>query len=401
MRSYYLIRELAKYHDIDLMAFNQKVLLNTYYDDPDLGLREARSHLGQFLNEQHYYPIPSDLSRFSRYRLIAGSLLSRYPYTINWLNSKDFQQDLDELLDQKSYDIIHFDTISLALYLSDRIRVPCVLDHHNVESHMMLRRSEKERNILKKLYFYQEGIRLHGYEKYFLKKFHHHIVCSNVDRDRLLDLDDKLQATVIPNGVELPDHPPIRKSGNKPSLLFVGGLNWYPNRDAIHYFLKELWPAIKAKAPNIEINIVGKSPSDFMLNFASRDASVKLHGFVDDIKPFYRSATAYVCPIRDGGGTKLKVIDALANKVPIVSTTIACEGIEVENGIHVLFANSPESFASQVEKIISDSEISRTLAENGYELVQSKYDFIEIGKKLSSLYSSIASDFLAGKGDCK
>lgn len=389
MRSYYLLRELAKYHQVDLMAFIQKALLTAYYDNPEIGLRDARNHLGQFLNEQHYYRIPSEISRFGRYRLIVGSLLSPDPYTINWMKSLVFQRDIIEQLNRKSYDIIHFDTISFASYLSEEIKIPCVLDHHNVESHMMLRRSEKEQNILKKIYFYQEGIRLRSYEKKVLKNFHHHILCSDIDKKRLLDLDDRLQATVIPNGVELPDSPPIRKPSVKPSLLFVGGLNWYPNRDAIHFFLKEVWPIIKVRIPNIEINIVGKSPSDYMINLASRDASIKLHGFVDDIRPFYQSATAYVCPIRDGGGTKLKVIDALANKVPLVSTTIACEGIEVEDGIHVLFADSPEVFAWQVEKILLDPKKPLSLTENGYELVRSRYDFIEIGKKLANLYNSI------------
>jgi glycosyltransferase involved in cell wall biosynthesis len=255
---------------------------------------------------------------------------------------------------------------------------------------MMLRRSRNEKNILKKIYFYQEGLRLRSYEKKSLKKFRHHIVCSDIDKKRLLDLDDELQISVIPNGVELPNFPPTRKPSDKPSLLFVGGLNWYPNRDAIHYFLKEIWPMIKAKFPNMTINIVGKSPSTFMLNFNSKDSSVKLHGFVDNIKPFYQSATAYVCPIRDGGGTKLKIVDALANKVPLVSTSVACEGIEVKNGRDVLFADSPSMFTQQIEKILFDSEKSLSLAENGYKLVRSKYDFVSIGEKLSSLYDSLA-----------
>src|SRR5690606_17818455 len=135
-----------------------------------------------------------------------------------------------------------------------------------------------------------------------------HLVCSGDDAERLSAIAKDIHIEVIPNGIDVRQVVEVKgdESEAAPRLLFIGGLDWYPNADAINFFVEDVWPVITAAIPSTQIDIVGKNPSDVLKAFASADKRVHLHGFVDDIEPFYAACTVYVCPIRDGGGTKLK-----------------------------------------------------------------------------------------------
>ncbi|MXS79183.1 glycosyltransferase [Nitrosomonas sp. JL21] len=188
----------------------------------------------------------------------------------------------------------------------------------------------------------------------------------------------------------MPPEQPPRNPVKPARLLFVGGLNWYPNRDAIHYFLDEVWPLIKGRAQEISVDIIGKFPSKKIRQYADSDKRIKVHGFVDDISVFYESASIYICPIRDGGGTKLKVLDALAHRLPLVADRIACEGLDIIDGFHALLSRDSQDMAEKILYLLQNSHTAQQLQENGYGLVVGKYDFSLIGKKLSDLYISMA-----------
>lgn len=164
-RCYYLLKELGKYHEIDLMAFTQKDLLLSFYQDYDVGLSEARNALLKVVNDIEFLEIPSEESIFGKHGLAAKGLFSQGGYTMNWLRSDVFVDHLKARLSENNYDLVHFDTISLAVYRKYVKGVSVTLDHHNIESHMMLRRATKESNLFKKFYFYQEGLKIERQEK--------------------------------------------------------------------------------------------------------------------------------------------------------------------------------------------------------------------------------------------
>ncbi|MXS79186.1 hypothetical protein ABF87_14725, partial [Nitrosomonas sp. JL21] len=201
MRSYNLIREVARYHEVDLLAFNQKNSLISYFESIQAGKAKSREMLSQFISEISYFDIQSDSSSMAKYWLAIKSLFTNEPYTINWLKSDDYSLAVADGVKRKHYDVIHFDTISLAPFWDKHLKTPCVLDHHNVESHMMLRRVDHEKNPLKRWYFQQEGRRLEQYERKNMSAFDYHIVCSKDDGLRLLSLDKNLNTMVIPNGI--------------------------------------------------------------------------------------------------------------------------------------------------------------------------------------------------------
>jgi glycosyltransferase involved in cell wall biosynthesis len=286
-------------------------------------------------------------------------------------------------------DLIHFDTISLAYYLPGFSGIPKVLDHHNIESHMMLRRAEQESNFLKRFYFNLEGNKLLRYERRVCCEFDLHITCSSLDSSRLADIDSSLTIREVPNGVDIDYFYPQSGKEIDGHLVFAGGLGWYPNADAMRYFAVEIWPILKKRVPDIVMNVVGKNPSVLLTRLGEEDSNFRVHGFVDDVREYIASASVYVCPIRDGGGTKLKLLDAFAMGMATVAHPAACEGLEVTEGKNILLASTAEEFSAKIDVLIRDKELRKTLGLNARKLVVEKYSFKTIGQHLSDLYSQM------------
>jgi polysaccharide biosynthesis protein PslH len=323
------------------------------------------------------------------------SLFSRYPYTVNWLVSRSFSDRLARVLDQTQYDVVHFDTISLAYYRhlveTHSPASALSLGHHNIESHMLLRRAGKSGNWLKRLYFLQEGLRLASYEKRHCPEFDLNIVCSDLDGQRLGELARVPRIRTIENGVDVEYFRPGERMGDPRRLIFVGTMNWYPNVDAMRFFLSSVWPLLTRLEPDVSMDIVGANPPDDLYEYQRKDARIKVHGFVDDVRTYLAEAGIYVCPIRDGGGTKLKVLDAFASGVPMVAHPVACEGIAIQDGRHVLLASEPDSYATKIFELMKDEGMRRRLATEARKLVETHYSFSSIGRRLYEELLSITS----------
>ena len=388
-RSYNLVREVSKYHEVTLVAFNQNALMSTMFLSKTEGLNEAREHLSKFCKRVEIQDIPSDSTKYGKYFLAFTSLFTFTPYTINWLANKNMSKLLNEINMENEFDLIHFDTISLAPYASLFPKHKKVLDHHNIESHMMLRRAEQENNIVKKLYYYQEGKKLLNYEKNVCRQFDLHVTCSKLDSQRLKKIVPELFIDEIPNGVDIEYFYPQYENELENQLVFAGGLNWYPNKDAMLFFSNKIWPIVKEKVPNVIMNVVGKSPSAELIELSRRDKQFKVHGFVDDVRTLLSQSSVYVCPICDGGGTKLKILDAFAMGKAMVAHAVACEGIAVTENQNVLFAKTAEEFAEKIQCLLNNNKLKTMLGNNARELVENSYSFREIGRKLSQDYEKL------------
>jgi glycosyltransferase involved in cell wall biosynthesis len=247
-----------------------------------------------------------------------------------------------------------------------------------------------EKKILKKLYFHLEAKKLLNYEKRQCILFDANITCSKLDTDRLKRNVNDLFVTEIPNGVDCTYFNPQDERRISNRLIFAGGMKWYPNRRAMLFFAEKVWPLLKKKIPSISIDVIGISPPDVLLNLSRTDNSFHVHGFVDDVRPYLENAAIYVCPIDDGGGTKLKVLDALAMKLPLVANPIACEGIDVKDGETVLFATDPTEYVEKVSFLLANNSTAREIGERGRKLVNEKYSYKAIGKKLADLFVELS-----------
>jgi glycosyltransferase involved in cell wall biosynthesis len=195
----------------------------------------------------------------------------------------------------------------------------------------------------------------------------------------------------IPNGVDLKYFYQLNLDKEKHSLIFAGGMKWYPNRSAMLFFADKVWPLLKKEVPDVKMTVIGREPPAEIMSLARNDEHFRVTGFVDDVRPYIDKTMVYVCPIQDGGGTRLKVLDALAMGKPIVAHPIALEGIDIEPEKHVLVARTPEEFVSQIVRLFRDSSLYRRLSEEGRRLVLEKYDFEKIGEKLSRAYNEVVN----------
>jgi glycosyltransferase involved in cell wall biosynthesis len=384
-RSFNLLREVAKRHDVTLLAFNQPALSPTRE-----AVAEAERALGEFATVASAIDIRHDVRRGGRARLALRSLVSKWPYSINWLNDPSYAHALNAVLARAKFDAAHFDTLGLAPYLEKISPLPAILNHHNIESDMMLRRAELESGTLKRLYFRQEGLRLQRYEQQVTPRFALNVTCSALDGERLQTLVPNLPYEVIPNGVDLDYFSPREALGGlrDNSALFAGGLAWYPNESAMRWFLNDIWPLL-ADVEGASMTIAGRKPPSWLKETGQRLPSMRVTGFVDDIRPYMEEAAVYVCPIFDGGGTKLKMLDAMAMGKAIVAHPIACEGIDIVHGEHVLMAEDPREFARLVAELWKNRTLRQSLGDNARRLVVQRYSFGEIGGRLAGLFEGL------------
>jgi glycosyltransferase involved in cell wall biosynthesis len=390
LRTYYLLKSVAERHSVDLVAFVQRPLLETYYPTLDEGLNDSRRRLERFCRSVTFLPIAGIERPFGKVRTALEGLLLKDCYMARWLRSDVGTQVLLRLAQEHRYDLAHFDVISLAPYQRLLPKVPATLGYHNIESHMLLRRAEKDRHLLRKLYFWQEGKRLARYERRMARQFAGHITCSELDSARLRELIPDIEPVCIPNGVDVdyfsPFHGPIKRN----SLIFVSTLSWYPNVDAVLFLLRDIWPALKQLVPDVTLDIVGVGAPPSVVELARDREGVTVHGFVPDIRPLVDAAAIFVCPIRDGGGTKLKVLDAFAMAKCVVAHPIACEGIDVTDGVDVVLAESGAEFAQRLASLLNDDARRLEIGTAARKLVASRYTFEAIGRRLEQYLGELA-----------
>lgn len=380
-RSYYLLREAAKRHELDFVALAQPA-----HQANEAELAQAEDALSEFCRDVETCWIRSDLSPWGRPRLLAKTLVSSRPYDVNWLEEGSLTSHLRQR--SAAYELLHVDTLGLTPYTQSFPDTPFVLNHHNVESQMMSDRADQQSNVLKRLYMRREAEKLRRWEVGWCPRAGVNLVVSPLDRQRLLEVAPRARVTVVENGVDTeyfrPESPPEEQDGH---LVFVGGMGWYPNRDAMLWFVREIWPRLRRADPNRVAKLVGRDPPEEVRR-AAREEGLEAPGFVDDIRPIVDRALAYVCPIRMGGGTRLKILDALAMATPLVATGFAVEGLGLEAGKHFLRAETPEEYATQIRRLEADASLRRSLAEAGRELVEERFAWAAIGAHLESAYQS-------------
>lgn len=382
-RNYNLINQASKFATVDLIAIVKNDILPGFSEE--VAARELRKICRRV--EAVRLPIESSRARFGF--VVLKSLATRNPFTVNWASSDLLRGAVQRAVARDKYDIVYFDTISLAQYRSLAAGMPRVLNHHNIESHLLERRLGYERHPLKRFYFGLEAAKLRRYEASVALDYDAHLVVSALDGERLSGISPGVTTAVVANGVDT-DY--FRPSGGDPEpghLLMVSGMNWFPNRDAVLLMVQRIWPALIRERPQTRLTIVGASPPQPVLDLAARDSRVQVTGFVDDVRPYMEAAEVYLCPMRDGGGTRLKILDALSMGKAIVATTMALEGIAVEPETHVIVADSPDDFVTQILRVIDDPTLARRLGVAGREFASRNFSWTVIGDRMEAAFAAI------------
>lgn len=380
-RNYNLLREAAKLADVYLLAVFKRDILPGEYD-----LEAAKRELGKLCRRIEIVDLPIESSRFRLYGTAFSSLFTSDPFSVNWIKDAGMRQQLRRMVNEVKFDLVHIDTISLAAYRDEVQGLPKILNHHNIESHLFKRRIMYEANPLKRFYYSLEGEKLERYERQVCAEFDTNFTVSDLDMQRLLEFVPSARADVIANGVDVEYFSPGPEQIVPGNLIVASGMNWFPNRDAVIYMCDDIWPVLAEQMPDLSWTVVGADPPTQLLDLAAGDRRIEVTGFVNDVRPYLSRAEIYLCPMRDGGGTRLKILDALAMGKAIVCTTMACEGIAVTPEENVLLADSPAEFLKQIRRLREDSSLRHRLGSAARNFVIEHYSWGKIGNDLASVY---------------
>ena len=326
----------------------------------------------------------------SRLRLVADharSVATGRPYTWYVHESGEAHRTLGELLDRFDPDVVHVDSMDMVRLLPQLAGRPTVLTHHNVESQLLERRSAGESAAWRRRYLHLQAERLRRAEAEWMPRVALNVVVSPEDEEVFRDIAPTARYAVIPNGVDIEYFRP--QASPTDGCVFVGGTTWHPNRDALHWFAGEILPLLRARGETSPVTWVGRVTEEERRAFDGVDG-LQLTGYVDDIRPYLARAACFIAPLRFGGGTRLKLLDAWAMGKAIVSTSSGAEGLGGVDGEDLLLAEDADRFADAVVRVLRDPALRARLEAGGRAAVETRFSWDVIGRRMSDLYRGVS-----------
>jgi sugar transferase (PEP-CTERM/EpsH1 system associated) len=380
IRSYNILRELARKHSITFFSF---------YGAHDNDLHAELTHVFHRVERVPLrLPEPKTLGEMCEYGI---RLFSREPYNISKYCRSEVRARLRLLLQQETFDVVLCDFLIAAGVIPWGVQVPKVIFTHNVEADIWRRSFEVARNPVWKALSWREWRAMEAAERRYLRLADHVFAVSQTDRDAFAHFIDPSRLSVIPTGVDTHYFAPSTEPEAAHSLVFTGSMDWLPNEDGMLFFLNSILPLIRKEIPDVSLDVVGRHPSSRLQEVASREANVRLTGWVEDIRPFLARAEICVVPLRIGGGTRLKIFEAMSMAKAVVSTTIGAEGLPVEPGKHLLLGDDPAGFARAVVDLVYDPERRRRISAAARTLVEKKYSWSHVGEIFEERLSHVAN----------
>jgi sugar transferase (PEP-CTERM/EpsH1 system associated) len=374
LRTWHLMRHLARQHEITYLAFKEPSQPAADVD----GMREVAAHVETITRAE---PAKGTL-RF--YADAALHLFDPLPYAVGKYRSAEYRGRLECLLAEHRFDLIVCDFLFPAVNLPRQLPCPAVMFTHNVESEIWRRHAENQRGALGTVLYGAQYRRMLRYESRTLARFDGVLAVSDADRQtfaRLYPGAITQPVHVVPTGVDTEYFAPAASAAQSRDMVFTGSMDWLPNEDAMLFFCRDVLPIIRAEEPEVRLTIVGRTPTPAVKKLAE-DAAVTVTGRVEDVRPYMRDAAVYIVPLRIGGGTRLKIFEAMSMGKAVVSTTVGAEGLPVINGEHVMLADEPRTFARAVVRLMRDAERRRRLEAAARTLVLERYDWSAVAGSL-------------------
>lgn len=380
IRSYQLARVLAQEHDVTLFAS----CLPTE-EDAHGELKDLFSRVICVPTEIPRRNSPADYFDYAR------NLISLRPYCVAKYCQPHVVRELRQHLQQESYDVIVCDFLETAALIPWDLPGTRVLFTHNVEAQIWQRHVHVARNPVWKAACWREFRTIERIERYYLRRAEHVLAVSEVDRAVFARFMDPSKISVIPTGVDVEYFRPAPETEQPNTLVFTGSMDWMPNEDGIYYFVEKILPLIRNEVPDAKLWVVGRRPTEKLMRLAERDSTITVTGTVPDIRPYIAKGSVYVVPLLVGGGTRIKIFEAMAMGKAVVSTTIGAEGLPVVSGKNILLADEPRQFASEVVTLLRNPARRRELGAAARLLVEKNYSWNSVGRYLGGVLTQAAS----------
>jgi glycosyltransferase involved in cell wall biosynthesis len=378
IKTYNVIKYLARNHRVTLVSFVR--------GDQSEHIR----HLERYCEAVHTVPMERGAARDGL--AMVRSLLTGRPWMMERDDRKVMRALVTRLAAEGSFDVIHADQLNMAQYarcVPDAFRI---LDAHNALWLLYKRLWGTMSLGLRKWLLGRDWQLLRPYEGRMVREFDAVLAVSHEDTTALQEAAGQpVDIVVIPIAIDTSEVMVVERQAQPNHILHIGTMYWPPNIDGVEWFIHGVYPLIRQQRPDVQFDVVGSSPPSELLAFNSAGLGINVVGYVEDPTPYQRQAAVMVVPLHAGGGMRVKILNALAEGIPIVSTTLGCEGITVTPGRDILVGNTPQEFAAQVLRVLSDPEVGRELAANGRRLAEDMYDYRNVCRPLDDVYARAAS----------
>jgi polysaccharide biosynthesis protein PslH len=382
-----LLRSLAAKHEVSVISF-------TATDEfTDVSLRATREYCRELVT----FPDMEFVDRRNKRLLQARSLFSIHSFEhLLVARRTEFLAHLQRMIDTGGYDIVQVEFVQMAAlkFAADPKRhFRTVLDEHNIEFDIVKRTASAEVSAARRFYSAVDWRKLKREETQAWRWFDGVSVTSERDGKILSQLEPRTRVAVVPNGADIERFSPPSGACDENSLLFFGAMNYYPNNDGVHYFVQQIFPLILAKRPATKLWLVGPAPDDVK---RLRSPNIEVTDFVDAVEPYIDRATAVVVPLRIGGGTRLKIVEAMAKAKAVISTPIGAEGLDVVNGESALLSADPQGFAAHVENVLADTALRARLGQAARRLAVERYSWPALTLGVERFYEQLLASPPAG-----
>ena len=376
IRSYYMLKELKRSCHITYLTLDDGTADN-----------KARELANEYCHELVCVP------HRQREKFTAGfyvelllNLASELPYAIKKYESPAMRHEITARVAQGSFDVLVCDFLAPAVNVPSGLNCRSVLFQHNVEAMIWKRHYDVQTNVAKRAYLYRQWQKMRAFEAKSCLQFDSVVAVSREDRELMQQQYGVDQIYDVPTGVDTEYFRPSGRLTSQPkNLVFTGSMDWLPNEDAIRYFTAQIMPLIEHAVPGVTLTVVGRNPYPSLVELSERDPSVVVTGRVEDVRPFMEEAAVYIVPLRIGGGTRLKIYEAMAMEKAIVSTSIGAEGLPVTNGKEILLADTPEAFAEAVVSLIRQESSAAELGKQAAAKVRERFGWDTVAESFSEI----------------
>lgn len=324
------------------------------------------------------------------YAEVLANQFSHLPYFVARCCLPRLRSTVEALAAREHFDLVFCDFLQTAAAMLRSWVKPRVVFEHNVEYLLRKRQWQTEKARLRKWVFGAEWKKTRRIEARVCQSFDHVITVSEEDRHTLASEFGTRRVSSIPTGVDAEFFRPLQAPPQPGRLVFVGSMDWYPNEDGVAWFLREAYPRIRKAAPHASLTIVGRNPSGRLCKLIAGEPSVELSGRVPDIRPYLASAEVVVVPLRFGGGTRIKIPEAMAMAKAIVSTRLGAEGLPVIPGREILLEEHPEGFARAVVNLLNDVPRREALGRSAREKVVREHSWEAVAAKMERILEQVA-----------
>jgi glycosyltransferase involved in cell wall biosynthesis len=369
IRTFQMLKEWNAWHDITFLALF-----------PAGTSESAKTHASSYSTRQAWIPWRDQPKQgFQFYlALLRNLVLSRIPYVIDKYRSAGAAREIANLDRLAKYDLVVADFLTMTpnILAAGIQRDKVVVFQHNVESQIWKRHFESASNPLLKIYMYIQWRRYDRFERKMCKSFKGVIAVSEDDALRF-QREFGLQNILghVPTGVDVEYFSAVRHDPQSRHIVFLGSMDWMPNIDGVVEFVRTVLPKIKALCPGTKLTIIGRNPTPAVYALQEQDSCIHVTGTVDDVRAHLSRAAVSIVPLRVGGGTRIKIFEAMAMGIPVVSSTIGAEGLPVKDGGNIYIADDPDTFARRVVALLDDASLAHSIGQAGKAMVSEKFSW--------------------------